>query len=563
MAKEHHVCFICLRKGHSSVGCDDRTQCCKKAGCTQLHNRLLHYGKIPRSSVMDTRVMPGEDGPIENEVRIGLAKTVNGTILLQTAQARLVAPNGNTALVMCLLDVGSQRSFVRKDLADNLGLKGTSECISILTFGNRQVRHEVTRSVTFSLTAVTHGRLRKWLSALCVRQICEPIGTNPPLMTEWTHLHGCHLADQFPRNTTEIDVLIGADYYYDFVSKDIRKGAADEPVAVQSVFGWILCGKTGRVTNKAATALLCRISEEESANLLLQRFWQLDAIGIAPDESRDSSNAECQYSKWPIQFNGERYIVTLPWRSEMKLPNNYSYVLQRLEQVENQMKRKPEERQVYIATIQEYIDKGWVEEVPLAAEKGKVWYLPHHAIIRVKDSVKKCRIVFDGSASYRGFSLNDMLSSGPTLQNDLLAILLRYRRFRIAIQADIEAMFLQIELQPKDRDFVRFLWRRLEPHERLMTMRFTRVCFGLKSSPFLAMAVIRKLALDKSAQYRKASAEVLRNMYVDDLLSSFSTEEDALSVSTEATALLKAGGFRLHKWRSNSETVMKRLANCS
>ncbi|CDW61095.1 Pao retrotransposon peptidase superfamily [Trichuris trichiura] len=121
------------------------------------------------------------------------------------------------------------------------------------------------------------------------------------------------------------------------------------------------------------------------------------------------------------------------------------------------MEKKPNEWRMYIAAMQEYVDKGWVEEVHPSAEEGKVWYLPHHAVIRGTDSMKKCRVVFDGSASYQGLSLNDLLDPGSALQNDLVSILLRYRRLRFAVQADVEATFLQTELQQEDRDFVCFL----------------------------------------------------------------------------------------------------------
>ncbi|KRX54037.1 hypothetical protein T09_12514 [Trichinella sp. T9] len=49
----------------------------------------------------------------------------------------------------------------------------------------------------------------------------------------------------------------------------------------------------------------------------------------------------------------------------------------------------------------------------------------------------KCRIVFDGSVLFRNNSLNRQLDPGPPLQNDLVQILMRFRRFRVGLQADI------------------------------------------------------------------------------------------------------------------------------
>ncbi|CDW61256.1 zinc knuckle protein [Trichuris trichiura] len=392
----------------------------------------MHYGKVDKRSYSGVSpktesVSDNQNRTADSELHIGVAKSSDGKVLLQTAQARLIGLNGSKALVMCLLDVGSQRSFVRKDLANNLVLKGPKEYISILTFGNRHGSRQV----------VAHGKPRKWIKALCVPQICGPLDANPPFSKMWKHLPKYNLSDQFPRGIKGVDVLIGADYYWDFIGNEVRRKAADEPVGVQSIFGLILCGKTGRTMKKVSTMLMCQISEEES----------LDAIGIIPEENNGSSRAERHCLKPPIQFNGERYVVLLPWKLKPKLPNNCAYALQRLEQLERQMEKKPNEWRMYIAAMQEYVDKGWVEEVHPSAEEGKVWYHPHHAVIRGTDSMKKCRVVFDGSASYQGLSLNDLLNPGSALQNDLVGILLRYRRLRFAVQADVEAMFLQTELQ--------------------------------------------------------------------------------------------------------------------
>ncbi len=48
-------------------------------------------------------------------------------------------------------------------------------------------------------------------------------------------------------------------------------------------------------------------------------------------------------------------------------------------------------------------------------------------------------VVFDSSASYEGVSLNDILLTGPDLNNSLLGVLMRFRKDQVAITADIEA----------------------------------------------------------------------------------------------------------------------------
>ena len=114
--------------------------------------------------------------------------------------------------------------------------------------------------------------------------------------------------------------------------------------------------------------------------------------------------------------------------------------------------------------------------------------IPHRPVI--KDSISsKVRPVFDASpAGPNGVSLNNCLDSGPSLIPDLVEILLGFRRWNIALTADITKAFLQIGVQRPDQDVHRFLW---QCGNVIRVMRFVRVPFGNTSSPFLLNATIK------------------------------------------------------------------------
>lgn len=77
------------------------------------------------------------------------------------------------------------------------------------------------------------------------------------------------------------------------------------------------------------------------------------------------------------------------------------------------------------------------------------YYLPHHCVFRNENSTTKIHVVFDASATTdNGVSLNDIQMVGPTLQDDLFTILVRFRA-HIYVIADIEKMFRQILVNPK------------------------------------------------------------------------------------------------------------------
>ena len=113
-----------------------------------------------------------------------------------------------------------------------------------------------------------------------------------------------------------------------------------------------------------------------------------------------------------------------------------------------------------------------------------------------------------------------MLSSLPIeKQEDLCGLLLRLRIYKVALTADIEKAFLQVRLQPADRDVTTFLWLKdpTKPlsKDNLQIYRFTRVPFGVISSLFLLGATI----LHYLEQVGTPTAEkVMKHMYVDNLL---------------------------------------------
>lgn len=87
--------------------------------------------------------------------------------------------------------------------------------------------------------------------------------------------------------------------------------------------------------------------------------------------------------------------------------------------------------------------------------------MPHLAVVRKDAVTTKLRIVYDASArgdNGKGASLNDCLHVGPSLKPLLFDILVRFRQKRIALIADIEKAFFNVEVDKIDRDCLRFLW---------------------------------------------------------------------------------------------------------
>ena len=118
----------------------------------------------------------------------------------------------------------------------------------------------------------------------------------------------------------------------------------------------------------------------------------------------------------------------------------------RLRQLKRKLCQDPMLHQKYTESVQDYIAKGYAKKVNDADTNSKhVWYLPHHPVINV-NKPGKVRVVFDCAATYNGISLNSQLLQGPNLMNNLVGVLIRFRQEKIALAADIEAMFNQVRV---------------------------------------------------------------------------------------------------------------------
>ncbi|GFR08915.1 integrase catalytic domain-containing protein [Trichonephila clavata] len=215
--------------------------------------------------------------------------------------------------------------------------------------------------------------------------------------------------------------------------------------------------------------------------------------------------------------------------------------------------------------MQDYIDKKQVEAVLKDTQNEvRLFYLPHHAVKKITNEEIKWRIVFDASSHSPGHpSLNDALEAGPNLLPDILAMLLRFRLSKIAITSDGSQAFLQLILADEDRDATRFLWYKTEYTsdgnlciaDEIVTYRFTRLPFGLTSSPFLLSASLRELATTYKQTYPIATKHIENNTYMDDFVLETSTDTEAITLYREILQLTSRISLPLAKWTTNSKTL--------
>ena len=192
-------------------------------------------------------------------------------------------------------------------------------------------------------------------------------------------------------------------------------------------------------------------------------------------------------------------------------------------------------------------------------------YLPHRPVIRKDAEITKVCVVYYVSCKDKqhGVSLNDCLLMGPSLTPLLFDLLISWRTHKVALVADIEKAFLNVEVDPTDRDRLRFLWVDdiQAQNPSILIYRLNRVVFGVNSSPFLLNAVLRH-HID---QYDKVDTEftskIRKEFYVDDWVSGANNVEAALDLYHKVKARMKEGGFNLRKWKSNDSHLAQTIEN--
>lgn len=569
--KTKRGCVNCLSATHTASQCKSVHTC---RTCNKKHHTLLHFERgalSPQSTNAVPSSATSQQVALCASARLdtNLSRT---TILLSTAQVYVDNKQNKYVSVRCLIDNASQNNIITLACCKKLQL-------NIIPLSNSFIKGVGTSSrpiigyVEITVTAKNKTNSFK-ITALVVDCITDKLPSHFVHTSAVQHLFELPLADPQWNIPGEIELLLGAKLFpYLLLNNKIMSDTA--PSAIETVFGYVLMGEVPTCLNNnsnsfndlntasyISTALNmndshCFLSLDES----LHKFWNIEEIPSKTFISPAERECEQLYASTVSRDSSGRYCTALPFcKNPDSLGNSYAVAYRRLMNLERTKLRDPALRASYNEIIQEYIDQNYLTETtPSAANQTIGYYIAHHPVIRNDKQTTKVRIVLDASAkSHNGVSLNDLLHTGPNLQADIFLLLLNFRLFPIAVTADIKQMYLRIAVIDEHRKYQKILFR-FNTAEPVREFQFNRVAFGLKASPFLAMRTVRQLSEDEKHRFPRAAIVASHELYMDDLVNSTPTLEEAKILSTELIALFKAGGFDLTKWASNSPELLESI----
>ena len=161
-----------------------------------------------------------------------------------------------------------------------------------------------------------------------------------------------------------------------------------------------------------------------------------------------------------VKHEGGHYVVPIPWKDgRPSMRNNRALARGRLYNLVKRLHKVDRfgqySDQIMKLELDEYSEKVPVEDIPLRDDS--MWYFLHHAVVSASKP-GKLRVVFDCAAKQGDVSLNNQCFQGPDMNNKFVHVLLRFRQYRYAITADIEAMYLQVRIPVSDVRPVKPVW---------------------------------------------------------------------------------------------------------
>lgn len=568
-AKRLRLCINCLGSNH-------RTKDCKSAGCRRcgkIHHSMLHFqnniGNANNAvSENSTGVFtsPGTSNNKDASTSTNSATAVetfnsqhtfttstiiSSQILLSTALVTVFDQFNNAHKCRVLLDSGSQVNFISERLAEILHLSRKS--IDVSVSGINEMHNKVHHSVLLKFKSNVNN-YEKTISCIVLPQITGYLPSSPVNSVKLNIPVKLELADPNFDKPAPIDMLIGADTFWDLLSIGQVKLGYGLPILQKTKLGWLVSGPS-QTKSETFTSHHCSISTNKLESQVA-KFWEIEEFPKIQHLSEEEIYCEQHFKDTICQNTDGRFIATIPFKQNTSvLGQSRTIATKRFLNLERKLEKNPDLKSQYHSFIREYIQLG---HMSLANNQNddSGFFLPHHCVLKQDSSTTKLRVVFDGSAKTSSdISLNDIMMVGPKIQDNLFYILLRFRKHNYVLSADVVKMYRQVLIADEQRNFQKILWR-FDSESEVMVYVLNTITYGLASSAFLAIRSLQEIAHRHRNEYPHIADVILHDFYVDDLLTGAETVDELRQLKESITELLYSYGFPLRKWSSNDRSFL-------
>ena len=567
--KEVNACFRCFLY-HPRGRCRYREPCgvCRKQG----HHTLL---------CMTNK--NGEKSITSPQVNIPVPVTSSCTYRKSTGLYAIftVQVVGNKRRSTIFTDDGSDSSYITNTAARRLGAKEKGKYILNLTTTGGQEKQ--IQSTLYELAIVTNSGKIATIQMFGIDQITGKLARlNLPVLSK---LFPDFDTSSLQRCSSEVDVLLGTDYFGLHPKEEIdsagpnlslMQGAlgiciqGSHPLLQLENYGdsnstlmdtlknaGIISHEAHHVQSRHSVDINQYILGEELATIVSPKCGSC-RCGKCPMPGHTYSfqeEVELKIIQKGLKYDDKNqcWSTTYPWKfNPSTLPDNYSPTLSTLRSLERRLQKDEEKAQVYQTQMVDMLERKVARKVfdqELSDYRGPVFYISHLGVPNPKSMSTPYRIVFNSSQVYKGVSLNNFLYKGPDCyMNNQLGILLRWREDHVAVVGDICKMYNSVYLETMEQHCHRFLWTNLKFGSEPEIYVMTRVNMGDRPAGSISTEALYKTA-DMFQHDNPSAAELLKHgSYIDDLLGSAASREEAEELTGGAENMLLKGGFQIKFW---------------
>ena len=155
-------------------------------------------------------------------------------------------------------------------------------------------------------------------------------------------------------------MLIGADHYWTIVEDQIVRGPGS--TTAKSKVGHLLSGPVSTTNQSTMVRAIIRyvMTTHKQDKCDLERFWNLESIGIKPPEATGETAAFLRhYQGTSITLQGKGYNAKLPWKQDHPpLPTNIDITQIRTRSMVHHLAKDPQQFKMYYDVIVSLHRKG-------------------------------------------------------------------------------------------------------------------------------------------------------------------------------------------------------------
>ncbi|CAH0723440.1 unnamed protein product, partial [Brenthis ino] len=226
----------------------------------------------------DTPKVNNASGDV-SETSANYSNKNSNQVILSTAQVYILNPTTNEPLkVRALLDSGSQSSFITKSLQQKLAINSNPISVNVIGIGHSD--NQIKESCVIQLKSI-YNNFKTKLNCLVLHRLTGNLPKAPINIQQLNIPSHLHLADPDFNQPAPIDILIGADLFWQLMKNDRISLGANNPILQYSSFGWLIGGPI----SYQAKQVLCNNSvindnfpNENKIDNLLAKFWELEEL---------------------------------------------------------------------------------------------------------------------------------------------------------------------------------------------------------------------------------------------------------------------------------------------